>query len=117
MAKGKGFGGFGGGMNMQAMMKQAQKMQESMLKAQEEIAQMESTGTAGGGMVTATVTGTSTLKSIAIKPDVVDPDDIDMLQDLVVAAVNEAFRLAQEKSENSMKAVTGGMGGGMPGLF
>lgn len=62
MAKGKGFGGFGGGMNMQAMMKQAQKMQESMLKAQEEIAQMESTGTAGGGMVTATVTGTSTLK-------------------------------------------------------
>ena len=117
MAKGKGFGGFGGGMNMQAMMKQAQKMQESMLKAQEEIAQMESTGTAGGGMVTATVTGTSTLKSIEIKPDVVDPDDIDMLQDLVVAAVNEAFRLAQEKSENSMKAVTGGMGGGMPGLF
>ena len=84
MAKGKGFGGFGGGMNMQAMMKQAQKMQESMLKAQEEIAQMESTGTAGGGMVTATVTGTSTLKSIAIKPDVVDPDDIDMLQDLDV---------------------------------
>ena len=73
MAKGKGFGGFGGGMNMQAMMKQAQKMQESMLKAQEEIALMESTGTAGGGMVTATVTGTSTLKSIEIKPDVVDP--------------------------------------------
>lgn len=92
MAKGKGFGGFGGGMNMQAMMKQAQKMQESMLKAQEEIAQMESTGTAGGGMVTATVTGTSTLKSIEIKPDVVDPDDIDMLQDLVVAAVNEALK-------------------------
>ncbi len=99
MAKGKGFGGFGGGMNMQAMMKQAQKMQESMLKAQEEIAQMESTGTAGGGMVTATVTGTSTLKSIEIKPDVVDPDDIDMLQDLVVAAVNEALKAASDKSQ------------------
>ena len=106
MAKGKGFGGFGGGMNMQAMMKQAQKMQESMLKAQEEIAQMESTGTAGGGMVAATVTGTSTLKSIAIKPDVVDPDDIDMLQDLVVAAVNEALKAASDKSQSQMSAIT-----------
>ena len=118
MAKGKGFGGFGGGMNMQAMMKQAQKMQESMLKAQEEIAQMESTGTAGGGgMVTATVTGTSTLKSIAIKPDVVDPDDIDMLQDLVVAAVNEALKAASDKSQSQMSAITGGIGGGLGGLL
>lgn len=100
MAKGKNFGGFGGGMNMQAMMKQAQKMQENMLKAQEEIAVMETTGTAGGGMVTAVVTGTSTLKSIEIKPDVVDPDDIDMLQDLVVAAVNEALKAATEKSQS-----------------
>ena len=113
MAKGKGFGGFGGGMNMQAMMKQAQKMQESMLKAQEEIALMESTGTAGGGMVTATVTGTSTLKSIEIKPDVVDPDDIDMLQDLVVAAV----KAATEKSQSQMSAITGGIGGGLGGLL
>ena len=104
MAKGKGFGGgFGGGMNMQAMMKQAQKMQENMLKAQEEIAQMETTGTAGGGMVTATVTGTSTVKSIEIKPDVVDPDDIEMLQDLVVAAVNEALRgRGRRKSQSQM---------------
>ena len=116
MAKGKGFGGFGGGMNMQAMMKQAQKMQESMLKAQE-IAQMESTGTAGGGMVTATVTGTSTLKSIEIKPDVVDPDDIDMLQDLVVAAVNEALKAASDKSQSQMSAITGGIGGGLGGLL
>ena len=116
MAKGKGFGGFGGGMNMQAMMKQAQKMQESMLKAQEEIAQMESTGTAGG-MVTATVTGTSTLKSIEIKPDVVDPDDIDMLQDLVVAAVNEALKAASDKSQSQMSAITGGIGGGLGGLL
>ena len=112
MAKGKGFGGFGGGMNMQAMMKQAQKMQESMLKAQEEIAQMESTG-----MVTATVTGTSTLKSIEIKPDVVDPDDIDMLQDLVVAAVNEALKAASDKSQSQMSAITGGIGGGLGGLL
>ena len=117
MAKGKGFGGgFGGGMNMQAMMKQAQKMQENMLKAQEEIAQMETTGTAGGGMVTATVTGTSSLKSIEIKPDVVDPDDIDMLQDLVVSAVNEALRQAGEAMDQSMNSVTGGLNLGAFGL-
>ena len=116
MAK-RGFGGMGGGMNMQAMIKQAQKMQQDMLKAQEEIAQMETEATAGGGAVKVVVTGTNTVKSLEIKPEVVDPDDIEMLQDLVVAAVKEAFRLAQEKSENSMKAVTGGMGGGMPGLF
>ena len=78
---------------------------------------METEATAGGGAVKVVVTGTNTVKSLEIKPEVVDPDDIEMLQDLVVAAVNEAFRLAQEKSENSMKAVTGGMGGGMPGLF
>ena len=100
MAKGKGFGGGFGGMNMQAMMKQAQKMQEDMRKAQEEIAQMETTGTAGGGMVTVTVTGTSTVKSVAIKPEVVDPDDIEMLQDLVAAAVNEALAAAQQKSQS-----------------
>ena len=116
MAKGKNFGGFGG-MNMQAMMKQAQKMQENMLKAQEEIAVMETPGTAGGGMVTAVVTGTSTLKSIEIKPDVVDPDDIDMLQDLVVAAVNEALKAATEKSQSQMSALTGGLGGGLGGLL
>ena len=112
MAKGKNFGGFGGGMNMQAMMKQAQKMQENMLKAQEEIAVMETTGTAGGGMVTAVVTGTSTLKSIEI-----NPDDIDMLQDLVVAAVNEALKAATEKSQSQMSALTGGLGGGLGGLL
>ena len=114
MAKGK-FGGFGGGMNMQAMMKQAQKMQENMLKAQEEIAQMETIGTAGGGMVTVTVTGTSALKSIEIKPDVVDPDDIEMLQDLIIAAVNEGMRQIDEISESKMGKVTGGIN--IPGLF
>lgn len=117
MAKRNFGGGFGGGMNMQAMMKQAQKMQQDMLKAQEEIAQMETTGTAGGGMVTVTVTGTSAVKAIEIKPDVVDPDDIEMLQDLVVAAVNEALKAAQEKSQSQMSAITGGMGGMGGGLF
>lgn len=116
MAKGK-FGGMGGGMNMQAMIKQAQKMQQDMLKAQEEIALMETEATSGGGAVKVVVTGTNSVKSIEIKPEVVDPDDIEMLQDLVLTAVNEAFRLAQEKSEDSMKSVTGGMGAGMPGLF
>lgn len=111
MAKGK-FGGFGGGgMNMQAMMKQAQKMQADMVKAQEEIAQMETEATAGGGAVTVTVSGTSELKKIEIKPEVVDPADIEMLQDLILAAVNEAFRTAQQKSQSQMSAITGGMGG------
>ena len=117
MAKGKGFGGFGGGMNMQAMMKLEQNMKDSMHKAQEENAQKDTTGTPGCRMVTATVTGTSTLKSIEIKPDVVDPDDIDMLQDLVVAAVNEALKAASDKSQSQMSAITGGIGGGLGGLL
>ena len=117
MAKRGGFPGGGMPGNMANLMKQAQKMQENMLKAQEEIAVMETTGTAGGGMVTAVVTGTSTLKSIEIKPDVVDPDDIDMLQDLVVAAVNEALKAATEKSQSQMSALTGGLGGGLGGLL
>lgn len=116
MAKGK-FGGLGGGMNMQTMIKQAQKMQQDMLKAQEEIAVMETEATAGGGAVKAVVQGTNVLKALEIKPEVVDPDDVEMLQDLVIAAVNEAFRLAGEKSGESMKKVTGGMSGSMPGLF
>lgn len=116
MAKGK-FGGMGGGMNMQAMIKQAQKMQQDMLKAQEEIALLETEATVGGGAIKAIVQGTSVLKALEIKPEVVDTDDVEMLQDLVIAVVNEAFRLAAEKSEESMKQITGGMGGGMPGLF
>ena len=114
MAKGK-FGGMGG-MNMQAMIKQAQKMQQDMLKAQEAISEMETEASAGGGAVKAVVQGKNTLKALEIKPEVVDPDDVEMLQDLVLAAINEAFRLASEKSEQSMKQVTGGMGS-IPGLF
>lgn len=113
MAKGK-FNGMGG-MNMQAMMKQAQKMQQDMLRAQEEIANKETTITSGGGMVTVTVQGTSTLKSISIKPEAVDPDDVEMLQDLVLAAVNEGLRAAAEASDEEMKKVTGGAS--LPGLF
>lgn len=119
MAKGKfggfGGGGMGGGMNMQNMIKQAQKMQQDMMKAQEEIANRETTVTAGGGMITVTVQGTSMLKAIEIKPDIVDPEDIEMLQDTVLAAVNEALRAAAESSEEEMKKVTGGAS--MPGMF
>ncbi len=110
MGKGK-FGGFGGGMNMQAMMKQAQKMQADMLKAQEEIAQMETEGSAGGGAVTVTVTGTNVISAMTIQPEVVDPDDIEMLQDLVMAAVNEALKKAAERSSSQLNAATGGVGG------
>ncbi len=115
MAKGK-FNGFGGGMNMQAMMKQAQKMQENMLRVQDEIAQMETEASSGGGAVTVRLTGTSTVSGITIKPEVVDPDDIEMLQDLVLAAVNEALKAAQEKSQSRMSTVTGGAAG-LNGLF
>ena len=114
MAKGGFRGGFPGG-NQMNMMKQAQKMQQDMLRAQEEIANKETTITAGGGMITVTVQGTSTLKAIEIKPDIVDPDDIEMLQDTVLAAVNEALRAASEASQEEMKKITGGAN--MPGLF
>ncbi len=112
---GGGMGGMGGGMNMQNMIKQAQKMQQDMLKAQEEIANRETTITAGGGMITVTVQGTSQLSAITIQPDIVDPDDIEMLQDTMLAAVNEALRAAAEASEEEMKKVTGG--NAMPGMF
>lgn len=117
MAKGKfgGMGGMGGGMNMSAMIKQAQKMQQDMARAQEEIATKETTATAGGGMVTVTVQGTSLIKSITIKPEAIDPDDAELLQDMVLAAVNEGLRMAAETSESEMKKITGGAG--MPGLF
>ena len=114
MAKGK-FGGMGGGMNMGVMIKQAQKMQNDMAKLQDEIAVMETEATAGGGAVTAVVIGTTTVKSLTLKPEIVDPEDIEMLQDLVVAAVNEALRSANDKQAEQMKRVTGGMS--MPGLF
>ena len=108
----KGFGG--GGMNMN-MIKQAQKMQQNMLKMQEELESREFTASVGGGVVTAVVNGKGALLSVIISPDAVDPDDVEMLQDLIVAAVNEATRAAEEASANEMKKLTGGLS--IPGMF
>lgn len=115
MKPGKFPGMGGGGMNMNAMIKKAQKLQADMMRAQEELANKEYSATSGGGAVTATVKGTTTLSSLVIKPEVVDPDDIEMLQDLILAAVNEALRTADEESESEMKKATGGVG--LPGMF
>ncbi len=91
------------------MMKQVQKMQADMLAAQQALATMEVEGSAGGGMVKAVVTGSGELRSVSISPDVVDPDDIEMLEDLVVAAVTEAMRASQELQSEQMGPVTGGL--------
>ncbi len=104
--------GMGGGMNMN-MMKQVQKMQQDMLKMQEELEAKEYTASSGGGAVSATVSGKRQLVSVSIQPDVVDPEDVEMLQDLIVAAANEALRQAEEDMAANMKRFTGGM----PGLF
>ena len=104
---GRGFGG--GGMNMQALARQAQKMQEQMKKAQEEIKNTEVEGSAGGGLVTVTMTGDKKVTSITIEPDAVDPDDIEMLEDLLVAAFNSACDEADELSASLMPAGMGGM--------
>ena len=114
MAKG-GFRGMPGGMNQAAMMKQAQKMQQEMMRMQEEMENKTYSATSGGGMVTVKVNGKKELLSIEIKPEAVDPDDVEMLQDLVLAAVNEALREATETTEREMSKLTGGMS--MPGLF
>ena len=108
--------GMGGGpSNMQGMIKQAQKMQAEMARVQEELAATTYSATVGGGMVTATVDGSHELKELTIQPDAVDPEDVEMLTDLVMAAVNEAIRKAAADSEAKMGAVTGGMN--LPGLF
>ena len=108
----KGFGGRGmpgmGGMNMN-MVKQVQKMQQDMQKMQAELEAKEYTSAAGGGMVSATVTGKRELRSVTIDPEAVDPDDVEMLQDLIVAAVNEALRTAEEDMAASMQQLTGGL--------
>ena len=109
MARGGFRGGpMGGGMNMN-MIKQAQKMQQDMLKMQQELESKTYTATAGGGMVTAEVTGKHELKSLVIEPDAVDPEDVEMLQDMVIAAVNEAMRKADTSASESMAKVTGGL--------
>ena len=108
--------GMGGGPgNMQAMMRQAQKMQEDMARTQAELEERTYEATVGGGAVTAKVDGKHQVLSIDIKPEVVDPDDVEMLSDLVMAAVNEAIRQAVATSEQEMSKITGGLN--MPGLF
>jgi DNA-binding YbaB/EbfC family protein len=96
---------------MQQLMKQAQKMQQQMMAAQEELAQAEVTGTAGGGLVTAVVSGSGELKSLTIDPKAVDPDDTETLADLVVAAVRAASEQAQALAAEKMGPLAGGMGG------
>ena len=116
MAKRGGFPG-GGGMpqNMNNLMKQAQKMQKQMEEMQSNLDSLEFEAKAGGGVVKAIVNGKKELKAVAIDPDAVDPDDVEMLEDLVVAAVNEALRKADEEVNGQMSKLTGGMN--MPGLF
>ena len=111
MAKGfgrPGMGGMGGGINMN-MIKQAQKMQENMQKMQAELEAKEYSAQAGGGVVSATVTGKRELVSLTIDPEAVDPEDVEMLQDMVIAAVNEAMRKAQAESAATMGKLTGGL--------
>ncbi len=103
------------GMNPQAMLKQAKKMQKQMEEAQAQAAAEVVEGTAGGGMVVVHVSGDMQLRDIAIDKEAVDPDDVEMLQDLVVAAVNQALENAQEMTAEKMGAVTGGLN--IPGLF
>lgn len=97
-------------MDMKKMMKQAQKMQRDAAAAQEEIAAMEFTASAGGGMVEAVVMGDNTVKAIKIDPDAVDPEDVEMLEDTIVAAINEAMREAAETTNARMNSVMGGLG-------
>ena len=115
MAKGGFRGGMPGGMNQAAMMKQAQKMQQEMLRMQAEQEAKTFTAAAGGGMVSATVNGKHELVGMEINPEAVDPDDVEMLQDMVIAAVNEAMRAADLEAANNMSRLTGGMNLG--GLF
>ena len=108
MAKG-GFRGMPGGMNQAAMMRQVQKMQQEAIRMQEEMENKTYSATTGGGMVTATVNGKHEVVNLSINPEAVDPDDVEMLQDMVIAAVNEAMRAADTDSANNMSRLTGGL--------
>ena len=105
------FGGFGGGGNMQQLMRQAQKMQQQLQETQEKLEEAEYEASAGGGMVSVKISGKRELTAITIDPQVVDPDDIDMLQDLIMAAVNEGLRKGEEAREAAMGRMAPGMGG------
>jgi DNA-binding YbaB/EbfC family protein len=114
MARG-GFPGMMGGGNMQQLARQAQKLQQQMAQMQEALDAREFEASAGGGMVTVKVNGKKELLALSIKPEAVDPEDVEMLEDLVMAAVNEALRQAAETVEREMGKMTGGLN--MPGLF
>ena len=111
MARNKFTGGGYGGMNQAAMMKQAQKMQQDLLKMQQQLEEQTYTASSGGGVVSATVSGKREVTDIVIDPEAVDPEDIEMLQDMIVAAVNEALRKAEDASAQSMSRITGNLGG------
>lgn len=113
MAK-NNFRGMPGGMNQAAMMKQAQKMQQELMRMQEEQENKTYSATSGGGMVTATVNGKHEIVNLEIKPEAVDPEDVEMLQDMIIAAVNEAMRTADADAASNMSRLTGGLNlGGM----
>ncbi len=121
MAKGKGMPGDmpggAGGLDMGAMMKQVQQMQAHMVKAQEELKDEIVEASAGGGMIKVSISGDLELRSVEIAPDAVDPEDVEMLQDMVMAAVNEALRAAQERASSKLGGASGGLGGlGLPGM-
>lgn len=103
--------------NLGNIMKQAQKMQEKMAKVQEEVSEKTVEASAGGGMVNVVVNGKNELISIKIDPTVIDPEDVEMIEDLVLAAVNEGFKRASEMMSEEMGKVTAGMGLNLPGLF
>ena len=105
----------GGAQNMNQMIKQAQKMQDQITELQEDIEARDFTATAGGGAVEVTLTGKKTIKSLNLKPEVVDPEDIEMLQDLIISAVNEAVNNIESTTEAEMSKITGGVS--LPGLF
>lgn len=109
-------GGFPGGMpgNMNNLMKQAQKMQRQMEEAQKVLETQEATATAGGGAVEVTVSGKHEVLKIKLSQEIVDPDDVEMLEDLIMAATNEALRKIEDASQQSMAKITGGLGGGFP---
>lgn len=106
-------GGMGG--NMNNMIRQAQKMQQEMMKMQNEIEEQEFEATAGGGVITIKMTGAKQLTAVEIKPEAVDPDDVEMLQDLIITAINEAMKKVDEANNSKMSKLTGGMS--IPGLF
>jgi nucleoid-associated protein EbfC len=109
-------GGMPGGFDMNSLMKQAQEMQTQMLQAQEKLKEETVEASAGGGMVKVTMGGDLTLREISIDPEAIDPEEAEMLAEMVQAAVNEGLRAAQALAESKMGGITGGLGGGLPGM-